>query len=644
MSEPTGDRALAKRMLELFQQESSAELDLIAAALDGGRSGTVDVDVVFRAFHTLCGSAAMNGLDQIVELASVFEERFDRLRREPLASDADALALTAAGVALLRRLLVTQGVAGVELRAEIDALLDHLSCSASAAQSEAVSSADCCEAASVQQLFHLLFEPSEQLMRRGVDVLALLEELTGLGELVLVPELDRLPALDALLPDSVYLSWQMLLLTSASAEEVQDVFIFVAADSRLSVQALPLSRPLDTDWVLRARALLLRQPALQAEQLAQELGQRASVPEAGWRGAGELPALLSVDQFSAAEVIPVPVQRLHRQIDLVGELVIAQSSLIQLAASLQHPQLSSAVEQVIRLTSDMRDNAMQLRMVPVGTLFADLAQVVADCAERLGRPLAFSARGADTELDMPVLQALRSPVMTLLRGCAEQGMDIAEERVRLGKPVTGQLALAVEKVGAEVWLLVSDDGTGSPVVELETVRAAVQALRGSCEVTLLPGQGSQHRLRLPLAQDIIDSLLVSVGDSTFVLPLAQVKEVVNLRTARGGGGHGQDILNLRGQLLPFVRLSRLFELDQGADAQDGQVIVVSGGELQAGLLVDRVIGQQQTVIKGVPPLYGEDPALSGATILGDGTVALILDVVALLRQTETELRMPPDGH
>jgi two-component system chemotaxis sensor kinase CheA len=280
----------------------------------------------------------------------------------------------------------------------------------------------------------------------------------------------------------------------------------------------------------------------------------------------------------------------------------------------------------------------------VGTLFAGLAQSVADCAERLRRPLAFSACGADTELDLSVLQALREPVLALLCGCAEQGIEPVEQRLRLGKPAAGQLALSVEKAGTEVLLTVSDDGSGVPAAELEPVRAAVQALRGSCEARPVPGQGSRHVLRLPLAQDIIDSLLVAVCGSSFVLPLAQVEEVVNLRTARGSEGHGQDILNLRGQLLPFVRLSRLFGLDEGVTAQDGQVIVVSGGEHRVGLLVDRVIGQQQTVIKGVPSLYAEDPALSGVTILGDGTVALILDLAELLRQAETEWRVHPDGH
>ncbi|MDD2728712.1 chemotaxis protein CheW [Malikia sp.] len=642
MSEPTDAQALAERMLELFQQESSAGLDLIDATLEGSRADPAGVDTVFRAFHTLRGSAAMNGLDQLVDLARAFEDLFEPMRHGRQALGADTVALTAEAVCLLRRLLAAQGSADAELSEAIAALLERLSWVARAESPEAARPPDRREAESAQQLFHLIFEPGEQLMRRGVDVLALLDELAGLGELVLVPGLDRLPALDAMQPDSVYLGWRMLLRTQAGAEAVRDVFMFVAVDSQVVLQALSLAGPLDDDWALRARALLLRRPWLSPERLAQELCLPAKGP--AFADGSEAPGSLPGDQSAVAVVIPVPVERLNRQIDLVGELVIAQSTLIQLAARLQQPQLSSAVEQVMRLTTDMRDNAMRLRMVPVGTLFADLAQAVADCAERLGRPLAFAARGADTELDLSVLQALRAPVLALLRGCAQQGLEPVEERARLGKPAAGQLSLSVEKAGAEVLLTVSDDGAGVPAAELETVRAAVEALRGTCEARPLPGQGSRHLLRLPLAQGIIDSLLVAVCGSTFVLPLAQVEEVVNLRTARGGEGHDQDILNLRGQLLPFVRLSRLFELDDGSAAPDGQVIVVSGGERRAGLLVDRVIGQQQTVIKGVPSLYAEDAALSGATILGDGTVALILDPAALLRQAEIELRVHPDGH
>lgn len=654
MSEPTAAQALAERMLQLFQQEAQAGLDLLAATLDGDRSDPQAAATLFRVFHTLRGSAAMNGLDAIADLAGAFESRLEPLRGALQPLDADSLALAGQGLPLLRRLLASEGLADAGLDAAIAELRGRLSFAAPAAlaaqppgSSELPLPAP--DEASALRLFHLIFEPGESLMRRGVDVLGLLDELDWLGELVLRPTLDRLPALDAMQPDSCYLGWQMLLRTEASVEALQDVFMFVAADSRVELHELALAGSLAPDWAERARPLLRHRPALPADQLAQQLCLPASGPAPGPLHDEPMPVVPQLDldldlQPGSAEVVPVPLQRLNRQIDLVGELVIAQSTLIQLAAQLQDPQLSNAVEQVMRLSTDMRDSAMQLRMVPVGSLFADLSQAVADCAGRLGRPLAFSASGADTELDMSVLQALRAPLLALLNQGAEQGLEPVEQRLRLGKPAQGQLRLAVEKRGGEVLLTVSDDGSGACATELESVHATLATLRGSYRALAMPGQGSQHLLRLPLAQDIIDSLLVSVCDSTFVLPLAQVEEVVNLRAARGADGHGQDILNLRGQLLPFVRLSRLFELDAGVDAQDGQVIVVSGSERRAGLLVDRVIGRQQAVIKPVPALCAKDAALSGTTILGDGSVALILDLAALLRRAETEWRVLPDGH
>lgn len=650
MSEPTAAQALAERMLQLFQQESQAGLDLLAATLDGDRSDPQAAATLFRVFHTLRGSAAMNGLAAIADLAGAFESRLEPLRGALQPLDADSLALTAQGLPLLRRLLASDGLADAGLGAEIAALRGRLSAAAPAALAAEPSGSPelpvlAQEEVSALRLFHLIFEPGESLMRRGVDVLGLLDELDWLGELVLLPRLDRLPALDAMQPDSCYLGWQMLLRTEASVEALQDVFMFVAADSRVELQELALAGPLAPDWAERARSLLLRRRALTADQLAQQLCQPVSEPAPGLAPDESMPVFPRLDlQSGGAEVVPVPLQRLNRQIDLVGELVIAQSTLIQLAAQLQDPQLSNAVEQVMRLSTDMRDSAMQLRMVPVGSLFAGLAQAVAEDAVRLGRPLDFVASGADTELDMSVLQALRAPLLALLQLAAEQGLEPVDERLRLGKPAQGQLRLAVEKLGGEVLLTVSDDGAGACATEQESVHATLATLRGSYRALAMPGQGSQHLLRLPLAQDIIDSLLVSVCDSTFVLPLAQVEEVVNLRAARGADGHGQDILNLRGQLLPFVRLSRLFELDAGVDAQDGQVIVVSGSERRAGLLVDRVIGRQQAVIKPVPALCAKDAALSGTTILGDGSVALILDLAALLRRADTEWRVLPDGH
>ena len=653
MSEPSAALVLAERMRQLFRQEAQAGLDLLAATLDGDRCDPQAAATLFRVFHTLRGSAAMNGLGAIADLAGAFESRLEPLRGALQPLDADSLALMAQGLPLLRGLLASEDLADAGPDAANAALRERLAAAAPAVlAAESAEAPDAPEvplpapeAASARRLFHLVFEPGESLMRRGVDVLGLLDELDWLGELVLRPMLDRLPALDAMQPDSCYLGWQMLLHTEASIEALQDVFMFVAADSRVELKELALAGPLAADWAERARPLLRRRPAPTTAQLALDLCQPASPPPASPVPDAPAPGVQPLDRpADSADVVPVPLPRLNRQIDLVGELVIAQSTLIQLADQLQNPQLSNAVEQVMRLSTDMRDSAMQLRMVPVGSLFADLSQAVADCAGRLGRPLVFSASGADTELDMSVLRALRAPLLALLQQGAGQGLEPVEQRLRLGKPAAGQLRLAVEKRGGEVLLTVSNDGSGAGASEPEPVHATLSTLRGSYRARSLPGQGSEHLLRLPLAQDIIDSLLVSVCGSTFVLPLAQVEEVVNLRATRGADGHGQDILNLRGQLLPFVRLSRLFELDAGVEAQDGQVIVVSGSGSRAGLLVDRVIGRQQAVIKPVPALYARDAALSGTTILGDGTVALILDLAALLRRAETEWRVLSDGH
>jgi two-component system, chemotaxis family, sensor kinase CheA len=619
---------LARRMMALFKTESMAGLMLLASGLDSASAGSaatgaVSAETMFRTLHTLRGSAAMNGLDEISELACALEDLWDQVRKGWRAWDAQVQTLTHTSVALLRDMLEVRAIDAQLLANALTQLAELTATSTPAVVVLPTTSAPF--ATSTPCLFAIDFEPCEDLMRRGVDVLALIDELGALGTLAHVPLLDTLPALSALEPDRSYLKWRMLLLTGATQDAVDDVFMFVAADSRVDVVCLNDAVPETWRMPPHVRALLRERSSEPATALLPALG---LVATAGDELVLETSVVL---QEPEQTFIPVPVARLNRQIDLVGELVIAQSTLMRVASTSKDPHLQAVVEHVMRLTTDMRDNAMGLRMVPVGTLLNTLETFVSGLTQDSGITLRFVATGHATELDMAVTKALQAPVMQLLRECVvhcQESSDVSSWCIHV----------SFAKVGDEALFQVDAQGSDRRFDEPLDLRRAVEGLRGSLEIVHVVGRGTQFTMRLPLTQGIIEGLLVSIHANNFVLPLAMVEEVMDLKAAMGSSESNQNILNLRGRLVPFVRLAEFFEMDSNATpSNEGHAIIVTGGGRSVGVLVDRVIGQQQTVIKNTSSLYRDNPVLAGATILADGTVALILDVMSVLRLAEKEI-------
>lgn len=618
---------LARQMMVLFQTESMAGLTLLASGLDAASAGSatteaVSAETMFRTLHTLRGSAAMNGLDEISELACALEDLWDQVRKGWRAWDAPVQTLTHTSVALLRDMLEVRAIDAQLLANALTQLAELTTACTPAAVLLPITSAPLVTATPC--LFAIDFEPGEDLMRRGVDVLALMDELGALGTLAHVPLLDTLPALSALEPDRSYLKWRMLLLTGATQDAVDDVFMFVAADSRVDVVCLDDAVPETWRMPPHVRALLRERSSEPATAL---------LPALGLATAGDALVLETsvVLQEPEQTFIPVPVARLNRQIDLVGELVIAQSTLMRVASTSKDPQLQAVVEHVMRLTTDMRDNAMGLRMVPVGTLLNTLEAFVSGLTQDAGIALRFVATGHATELDMAVTKALQAPVMQLLRECVvhcQESSDVSSWGIHV----------SFAKVGDEALFRVDAQGSDRRFNEPLDLRRAVEGLRGSLEIVHGVGRGTQFTMRLPLTQGIIEGLLVSIHAHNFVLPLAMVEEVVDLKAAMGSSASNQNILHLRGRLVPFVRLAEFFEMDSNAtSSNEGHAIIVTGGGRSVGVLVDRVIGQQQTVIQNTSSLYRDNPVLAGATILADGTVALILDVMSVLRLAEKEI-------
>ncbi|TKA94713.1 chemotaxis protein CheA, partial [Cereibacter changlensis] len=387
-----------------------------------------------------------------------------------------------------------------------------------------------------------------------------------------------------------------------------------------------------------------------------------------------------------AETMRVETGRLDELMDRVGELVIAEARLSALAQRFGDPSLLAVTEDIQRLSSGMRNATMSIRMVPIGSIMGRFRRLMRDLSQTLGKPIAFTTSGEDTELDKTVIELLADPLVHILRNSADHGLESAEARRAAGKPETGSIELAAAYSGAEVLITVRDDGRGLDAeairsqaiarnmiaadaqlsqseifrlifepgfstakkvtelsgrgVGLDVVKRTIETLRGQIDLASEPGKGATVTLRLPLTLAIVDGLQIEVGGENYTFPLAAVEECVELPPEFETEGRSSSFLNIRGGLVPFLRLRTLFAIREPVPPFQKVVIVSAGGQ-RIGLVVDRIVGNNQTVIKQLSRLHAHLKCFSGATILGDGSVALILDVpqlVSLGRAQEDRLR------
>ncbi|TXN60078.1 chemotaxis protein CheA, partial [Methylobacterium sp. WL18] len=386
-----------------------------------------------------------------------------------------------------------------------------------------------------------------------------------------------------------------------------------------------------------------------------------------------------------AGTMRVEAERLDELLDRVGELVIAQARLSQLAGLHADAGLQTIAEEIERLSAQLRDTTMSIRMVPIGALFGRFRRLVHDLSGDLGKPVTFVTEGEETELDKTVIERLADPLVHLIRNAIDHGIEDPARRGASGKDATGRITLSAEHVGAQVHVTVRDDGAGLDVarirakaeerglvapgtpltdqqvyqflfapgfstaqaisalsgrgVGMDVVKRTIEALRGSIDIATAPGAGTALVLRLPLTLAIIEGLLIRVGEGRYVLPLAAVEECVELPEG-GRSERGRDFLNIRGDLVPFLRLRSLFA-EAGEPDPYQKVIIVSVGEARFGLVADQILGNHQTVIKSLSKLHADVTTFSGATILGDGTAALIIDPAQLM--AGGQIGAAPDG-
>lgn len=657
--------------IAVFRTEAAEQLEVIEAGLlDLTRNldDKAQIDAVFRGLHTLKGSGSMFGFDQLAAFTHHCETAFDRVRKgeAPATSELIAAVLDAQGhmQALLDQPNGDHDAMSTRLLEQLHRAVGREASSSN----QPIASKQQASAAPTLRTWQLDFRLPADSIINGTNPLGLIDELRELGECKLSVSTDALPTLDTMDPRQLYLGWNATIVTDKPRSDIEDVFIFVMDEMVMELKDVtPATEAID-------EASVAAQPVeMQAtETPAARDEQRTPVSDA--------------KSQRQSDNVRVPALRLDEMMDRVGELVIAQSRLSQMAGSAVDLGLRSVSEEIERLAGELRDTMMVLRMMPVASLFSRFRRLVHDLARETGKEIELVTSGESTEVDKTVIDRLADPLVHLVRNSIDHGLELPQDRVASGKPAVGQVTLSAHQTGSEVVITIKDDGRGidrarvrakaeangliqpgQPLsdqellqqifqpgfstaekvtnlsgrgVGMDVVKKTIEALRGSIDVKSDEGAGAEIALRIPLTLAIIDGLLVRVGNGNYVIPLSAVEECLELSLEEDLRSRGRSFISLRDDLVPFLRLRELFRTGSQPDRYQ-KVVVISTGRERVGLVVDQIIGDHQTVIKSMSKLHDQVSSFSGATILGDGNVALILDVAHLIaagQQQEAQMR------
>lgn len=701
--------------LQTFLAESRELLTDMESALlevEQAQEKTELVNAIFRAAHTIKGSSGLFKLDHVVAFTHVVESVLDKVRAGKLniADEMVGLLLSCCDhIGALVDGVAAHGTVpdpalqaqGEPLVAELKIYLSSVAGLSTSATLPATTAVDpdlnaverIAEGGVKTDHWHISVRFGQDVLRNGMDPLSFIRYMTTFGSIGgLVTLTDALPDAETMDPELCYLGFEIAFKTTADKARIEKVFEFVRDDCTLHI--LP-PHSLVSDYIklieqqpmemARIGAMLVSCGTLTEQELQNALASQVKSPEKpvgtilveqGAVHPEVVDAALAKQKVVKDAVaqenrsIRVDADKLDHLINLVGELIIAGASVNLIAHKAQIAELEAATSKLSTLVEEVRDSALQMRMVKIGATFSRFQRVVRDVSRELGKGIDLVIDGEDTELDKTVVEKIGDPLMHLVRNSMDHGIEAASVRVERNKPERGTLKLNAYHDSGSIAISVEDDGGGlkrdrilakaierglvepghqltdSEVyglifepgfstaekvtnlsgrgVGLDVVKRNITALRGTVSIDSKEGVGTRVTVRLPLTLAIIDGFLVGVDKHVYAIPLDMIEECIAYSSEPG-----RDYTNLRGEVLPFIRLRELFGI-KGRPTRGENIVVLKHGNQKAGLVVDTLLGEFQTVIKPLGEVFAQVKCISGSTILGSGDVALILDVPALI--------------
>jgi two-component system chemotaxis sensor kinase CheA len=677
---------------QVFFEESFEGLDAMESGLlnlDMGDVDTEEINTIFRAAHSIKGGSGTFGFTSVSDFTHVMETLLDEMRDGRRKITQIALDVLLGSVDCLREMLtaiqdedevndsrVAEHKQALDTELNGDTVAPVAAAEVAASEQENV---DNVSESTGSQGWKIAFSPHSHLLKTGNDPVRMFRELQELGELEITVDLLGTPDLHDLDPEDCHLSWDIKVTGDISRDQIDDIFDWVEDDCDMAI--LPL-RSDNAEVKQTADNVVAKQSSPAPEKNSAEVVPITKSEQTDTK-ANKAKAEKKDSKPKGSSSIRVDTAKIDTLINMVGELVITQSMLSLVGedfAPHKIEQLKHGITQLGRHTRELQESVMNIRMLPISFVFSRFPRLVHDLSSKLNKKIELKLSGENTEVDKTVIELISDPLVHLIRNSLDHGIEMPADRVAAGKPETGTINLNAYHRGGNIVIEVIDDGKGlnkeilrNKAIEkglieedtiltdkqtfelifhagfstaekltdvsgrgvgMDVVRKNIQALGGNIEIDSELGKGSTIAIHLPLTLAILDGQSIAVGDETYIVPLVSIIETVNIDNNKINRVAGKgETFRLRDEYLPVVRMHEIFSVESAKATRltDGLIVVVEGQGMRCGLLIDDLLGQQQVVIKSLEANYRRVEGISGATILGDGSVALILDIPGLVR-------------
>jgi two-component system chemotaxis sensor kinase CheA len=679
---------------EVFYEESYEGLDAMEQGLlemDIEAPDDEVINTIFRAAHSIKGGSGTFGFNQVAEFTHVVETLLDEVRSGDRAMSQTILELLLVSVDCLRSLLQELQVGenpdltqSLDLKAQFEAILSGASTPIESSHEPAdeVTPTQAGNKISSGEGYHIHFVPEETMLQTGNEPTRMFRQLAEIcdNNISVVASFDRMPSLTAINPEYCYLSWDIYITKDIDRAEIDEIFEWVIDDANITI-----TKTLAEDVSVEDQTTEVIYPAV-VEQIVEK--STTSEPNTNPQAKAKAAA-------PESSSIRVSIDKVDSLINMVGELVITQSMLGQLGENFDISRVQRLQEGLAQLehnTRELQESVMKIRMMPISFVFSRFPRLVRDVSRSLNKKIDLILSGENTELDKTVMEKIGDPMVHLIRNSIDHGIETPDVRAAAGKSETGTVHLNAYHQSGNIVIEIKDDGAGlnkeriqQKAVEnglideatqltdeqifdlifkpgfstadavsdlsgrgvgMDVVRRNISSLNGSIEVSSETGKGSRFVIRLPLTLAILDGQLVKVGTEVFIFPLVSIVESIQMdeKTISNVGGHS-DVLKLRDEYVPIVQLHEIFSVNKEIKPTNENIIVVveTDGE-KIGVVVDELLGQQQVVIKSLEENFRKIEGISGATILGDGTVALIIDVSSISKMADSPTKSINSAH
>jgi len=670
-------------MEELLQQYIDDAREMLVALesqllkLETNKTDKEAIEAVFRVMHNLKGSAGMYGFENIGKITHVLESVYDNIRDDTTILNKEILDITFQSVDYIKNLLENSDVLEESEVNEFSTLINTIEDLLNVSSSDKPQNNKTDNSAGSSNVFYIIFKPTDETLQRGVNIYTLFNEIVELGKHSIKQNGSSLSIKEQFENRKVKSSWEIILaLKKKTKEDIEDTLIFLQDDEYSIAELQNSSVPEDLLKNLIAPLEIELQGTLEfINEFTKKIRKQKKTLSSNVKQTIK-------NAIKKEESIRVSSSKLDVLINLVSELVTSKAHLDLLAEEINDTRLTKALESIDKLSKRFRDNALELRLIPIESIMTNFKRLVRDLSGSLKKPIDFVTEGTDTELDKTIISGLEKPIMHLIRNAADHGIESPEERLRNNKTKVGLIKFIAFYSGANVFIQIQDDGAGidkdkilkkaiskgivsskenltdkeiynliftpgfstaenvSDVsgrgVGMDVVKTSIEEMRGEIEINTEIGLGTSFTIKLPLTLSIIDTLQVKVKSTDFLIPLSDVELCENIATSALTKKSHQTI-ELNKELVPFIFLRKEFNQLEGLP-EEQKLVIIKKEDKRVAIAVDSVIGEHQAVLKPLGDIFSGQEYLSGGSIMGDGTVSLVLDTNKLALKSQKQVQ------